>query len=144
MALFGVRPSVQSGLPEVKNLSYPATTVFAIFVLDKLVDFSISGLAMTLVGHFAIFRPNINVVRNFIRRKWVLKGQVDVAALPRGFFSFAFNNEEDLKKVLCEGPWISGKSTLALQKWAPNLPLDDSFFVVAPVWMCLPGLPLEF
>ncbi|XP_059066162.1 uncharacterized protein LOC131857518 [Cryptomeria japonica] len=49
-ALFGVRPLVKSGLPEVKNISNPATEVFAISVLDKLVDFIVFGLAMTLVG----------------------------------------------------------------------------------------------
>lgn len=123
-SLFGVKLLVKSGLPKVSNISDPIIGVVAIFVLDKLVDLIVSGLAMTLVRRFAGFRPNIDVVRNLIRRKWVLKGQVDVAALPRGFFSFAFNSDEDMNKALCEGPWMFGKSTLALQKWAPNLSLD--------------------
>lgn len=79
---------MKSGLPKVKNISDPTIGVFAISVMDKLVDFTVSVLAMTLVGRFVGFRPNIDVVRNFIRRKWILKGQVDVAALPRGFFPF--------------------------------------------------------
>lgn len=83
-SLFGVRPLVKSGLPEVKYISDPVTGVVAIYIPYKLVDLTVSGLAMTLVGRFAGFRPNIDVVRNFMR-KWVLKGQVDVAALPRVF-----------------------------------------------------------
>lgn len=79
---------MKSGLPKVKNISDPMKGVFAISVPDKLVDFTVSSLAMTLVGRFVGFRPNIDVVRNFIRRNWVLKGQVDVGASPRGFFPF--------------------------------------------------------
>lgn len=99
-----MKPLDKSGLPEVTNISDPVSGLVAISVLDKLVDLTVAGLTMTLVGRFSGFRPNIDVVRNFIRRKWILKGQVDVAALPRGFFSFAFNSEEDMNKALCEGP----------------------------------------
>lgn len=49
-SLFGVKPLVKSGLPEVTNISDPASGQFAIFVLDKVVDMTISGLSMTLVG----------------------------------------------------------------------------------------------
>lgn len=48
-----------------------------------------------------------------------------------------------MNKALCEGPWMFGKSSLALQKWALNLILDESFFVSALVWMCLLSLSLE-
>lgn len=49
-----------------------------------------------------------------------------------------------MNKVLCEGLWMFCNSNLALQNWAPNLPLDESFFVSAPMWTRLPGLPLKF
>ncbi|XP_059077887.1 uncharacterized protein LOC131876486 [Cryptomeria japonica] len=52
-SLFGVRPLEKSGLPEVKNIFDPMTGVVAISVPDKLVDLTVSGLAMTLVGRFA-------------------------------------------------------------------------------------------
>lgn len=49
-SLFGVKPLVKSGLPEVTNISDPVSSLVAIFVLDKVVDMTIAGISMTLVG----------------------------------------------------------------------------------------------
>lgn len=101
-------------------------------------------MASTLIGKFTGPRPNIDLVRAFTFQKWKLKGQMDVAAMPKGFFSFVFSNGEDLTKVLCDGPWMMGKSSLSLQKWSTNLDYNESSFISAPVWVRLPGLPLEY
>lgn len=73
-----------------------------------------------------------------------MKGQVDVSALSRGLFVLSFSYGEDLEMILSGGPWMFGKSSLSLRKWSPNMELNDFFFESAPVWMRLPGLPLEF
>lgn len=49
-SLFRVKPLVKSRLSEVTNISDPTTGQFALFVLDKVVDMTVSGLFMTLVG----------------------------------------------------------------------------------------------
>ena len=59
-------------------------------------------------------RPNIDVVRSFIKKKWALKGQVLVTAMAKGFLSFEFTYMEDLSNILCEGQWVVGHSTLVL------------------------------
>ncbi|GLJ49292.1 hypothetical protein SUGI_1041820 [Cryptomeria japonica] len=63
--------------------------------------------------------------------------------MPKGALSLAFSCKEDMSRVLCDGPWLIGKATLALQKWAPKMALNESFFVQAPVWVRFPWLPLE-
>ncbi|GLJ21329.1 hypothetical protein SUGI_0392200 [Cryptomeria japonica] len=100
-------------------------------------------MEMTLVGKYFCPRLNIDVVM-FANRKWALKGQVEITAMSKGALSLAFACKEDMSRVLCDGPWLIGKSMLALKKWAPNMDLNESFFVQAPVWVRLQGLPLEF
>ena len=64
--------------------------------------------------------------------------------MAKGYLSFCFSCDEDKRDILCSSPWVMGKHTLLLQKWAPNLySLDDSA-IQAPVWVKLHGLPLEF
>ncbi|XP_059073640.1 uncharacterized protein LOC131874332 [Cryptomeria japonica] len=99
---------------------------------------------MTLVGNFLGSRPNIDIVRAFAKHKWALKGQVEITTMSKGALSLAFSCKEDMSRVLCDGPWLIGKSTLALKKWAPKMDLNESCFVQAPVWVRLSGLPLEF
>ena len=98
----------------------------------------------TLVGQFIGARPNIDDVRSFVRKKWSLKGQVDVSALAKGCLSFCFSYEEDKRDILCSSPWVMGRHTLVLQKWSPNLYAMDDFSIQALVWVHLLGFPLEF
>ena len=57
-----------------------------------------------MVGWFLGARPNIEVVRTFVRSEWALKGQVDIAALAKRFLSFGFSCEEDKHAILYNGP----------------------------------------
>ncbi|GLJ06585.1 hypothetical protein SUGI_0042510 [Cryptomeria japonica] len=100
-------------------------------------------MALTLVGKFLGPRSNIDVVRVFGKSKWVLKGQVEVTTMSKVVLSMSFSCEEDMSRVLCDSPWLIGKSMLSLQKWSPKMDLNESFFVQAPVWVRLSSLPLE-
>lgn len=101
-------------------------------------------LELSLVGKFSDPRPNIDLVRFFMSKRWKLKGRVEVSTLLRGFFSFAFSCVEDVPMILCGGPWVVGRSTLTLKKWVPNMDMSDAFFKIALVWVRLPELPLEY
>ena len=78
-----------------------------------------------------------------VKQKWVIRGDVDIAPMSNGFFSFIFNCKEDLNMVLCGGPWSFGKSTLTIKKWEPNMDLSNAFFLTTAIWVRLPSLPLE-
>ncbi|XP_057867841.2 uncharacterized protein LOC131075066 [Cryptomeria japonica] len=111
---------------------------------QQVIDHNISVMALSFVGKFMGVRPNIDVVRSFIKRRWHLKLQTEITAMAKVFFSFTFSCEEDLSDVLCGGPWVIGKTSLDLKCWSPNLDLNDGIFCSAPVWVRLPSFPLKF
>ena len=114
------------------------------FILDPLVKFSMSSMEFTLVGKFLGARPDLVTLRKMVKGKWAIQGEVDIAPMSNGFFSFLFNCKEDLNMVLCGGPWSFGKCSLTIKKWEPNMDLSYSFFLTTPIWARLSGLPLEF
>ncbi|XP_059074990.1 uncharacterized protein LOC131875008 [Cryptomeria japonica] len=142
--LFGTRPSGKSSLPPVQNILDPTGGKFSISIPDLVLDHNISSMSNSLVGKFMGPCPNIEVVRAYVKRKWALKGNVEISALPKGLLSFAFSCEEDKIRILCGNPWLARKIALVLQKWHPNLNMSEYLLVQVPVWVKLPGLPLEF
>ena len=104
-------------------------------ISDEIVDHSIASMASTLVGKFVGQRPNIDVFRDFARKKWHLKGQVPITAMAKGFLAFDFSCKEDMSHVLSESPWSFGRSSLILQKWFSKMDLNESFFQQASVWV---------
>ncbi|XP_059078070.1 uncharacterized protein LOC131876644 [Cryptomeria japonica] len=111
---------------------------------DSMIDHNIYMMALIMVGKFMGFKPNIEVVRAFVRKKWKLKGQVEVSAMSKEFFSFSFSCEKYIATILCGGPWVIDKPFMALKKWTPNLDLSSTHFEVVLVWLWLPGLPLKY
>ncbi|XP_059076809.1 uncharacterized protein LOC131876053 [Cryptomeria japonica] len=101
-------------------------------------------MSSSLMGKFMGPRPNIEVVRAYVKRKWALKGNVEILALPKGLLTFSFSCEEDKIKILYGRTWLVGKTALVLQKWHLNLNMSESLLVQVPVWVKLPGLPLEY
>ncbi|XP_057871276.2 uncharacterized protein LOC131077740 [Cryptomeria japonica] len=98
---------------------------------------------LVLVGKFAGPHPNIEAVRAWVSRKWKGKGQIDLVSMAGGFFSFSFSCEEYLQSFLVGGPWMLGKASLALKKWEPRFNPKDWEYNEAPIWVILPGLPME-
>ncbi|XP_059066122.1 LRR receptor-like serine/threonine-protein kinase GSO2 [Cryptomeria japonica] len=116
-SLFSVKSSGKSLLPPVRNISDPEKGRFSIEIPNLVIEHNINFMAMTLVGNFLGLRPNIDIVKAFAKCKWVLKGQVEITAMSKGVLSLAFSCKEDMSRVLSDGPWLIGKSMLALQKW---------------------------
>ena len=73
-SLFSFKPKGKSSFLAVKVILDMSDGSCAIAILDELVDHSIAAMASTLVGKFIGPRPNIDVVKDFIKKKWVLKG----------------------------------------------------------------------
>ncbi|GLJ44722.1 hypothetical protein SUGI_0940410 [Cryptomeria japonica] len=110
---------------------------------DNLMDKITSSLHLEIVGRFFSFRPSIDMVRRWAKSHWKLKGSVEVSAMPGGLFLFKFNTDEDLIYVL-SGSWAYGKHFLTMAKWKPGFDPSAELNRMAPVWVRLPGLPLEF
>ncbi|XP_059064150.1 uncharacterized protein LOC131856394 [Cryptomeria japonica] len=83
------------------------------------------------------------MVRQWAKSCWKLKGCLEVSAMPGGLFLFKFNTDEDLMYVLL-GSWAYGKHFLTMDKWKPSFDPSTELNRMAPVWVRLLGLPLEF
>ncbi|XP_077228658.1 uncharacterized protein LOC143861658 [Tasmannia lanceolata] len=97
-----------------------------------------------LVGYFLGRKPYYVALREFLSRKWKIKGDFQLYAFHSGFFLFQFSNEEDCTSVL-ESPSLtySGR-ILILQRWAPGSELERIKLSSILVWVKLPGLHLKF
>ncbi|GLJ42409.1 hypothetical protein SUGI_0878830 [Cryptomeria japonica] len=112
-------------------------------VLDSLHVDSTSWLGSSLVGRFCGNHPNIDTVKKWIHRIWKISGKVKISTMLNSYFHFLFSCQEDNSRILYEGPWFLGSNSLCLQNWSPGFnPWEDK--LLFPIWVQLPGLPLEF
>ncbi|GKB83474.1 ATPase, F1/V1/A1 complex, alpha/beta subunit [Tanacetum coccineum] len=56
---------------------------------------------------------------------------------------FKFKNEEDMEKVIEQGPWIVNHKPLFVQKWDPTIGLEKTEETKIPLWAKLKNIPLE-
>ena len=102
-SLFQINPSGKSIFLNITIISKLSKGVYNISISDSLIDHSVKGVALILVGILFGYWPHIDMVRSFIKRKWYLKVWVEVVARMKGFFSFEFSNEKDFSNILCGG-----------------------------------------
>ena len=76
LLLFGVKPIGKCSFPPIKFLPKKQKGSCAISIPDELVEHRIAVMASTLVGKFIGPRPNIDILRSFIKKKWALNRQV--------------------------------------------------------------------
>nr|KYP56016.1 hypothetical protein KK1_002243 [Cajanus cajan] len=67
-----------------------------------------------------------------------------VIHLGRGYFDFAFQNNEDLRIILVAGSWSLNPRILRLTTWKPDFNPRIQRNTVAQVWTCILDLPLEY
>ncbi|XP_059064991.1 uncharacterized protein LOC131857021 [Cryptomeria japonica] len=110
---------------------------------DNIMDNIASSLHLCLVGRFLAFIPTIDMVRRWVGSKWKIKGSVSNSVMSGGLFLFRFTAEEDFVYIMSSS-WSYGKHCLALSKWKSGFDPNTDLLRLAPVWITLSGLPLEF
>ena len=73
-SLFGRMVGGKSYFPLVTSKSYQEKSEFQIFIVDSIVDYSISTMDFTLFGKFLGAHPEVDGLRNMVKRKWALYG----------------------------------------------------------------------
>lgn len=127
MAVDDVSPG---GFPEIK-------------VSDKeLAEWS-KEWAKTLVVNVLGKKVNYRMIENKAKRDWARLGGVKVIDMPRGFFAVHFEQDEDYKHALFEGPWMIADHYLLVQRWRPNFLNSAKRESKVAVWVRIPELPLE-
>lgn len=74
VSLFGIKPNGKSSFPLVTVSLESGLGSVSITVLDLIGNHNISLMSLSLVGKFMGPRPNIKMVKEFVKRKWHLKG----------------------------------------------------------------------
>jgi hypothetical protein len=60
----------------------------------------------TLVVKVLGKRVNFHVLENKLKRSWTKNGVIQIIDMHDGYYQVIFNNEEDYKHALFEGPWM--------------------------------------
>ncbi|XP_077231897.1 uncharacterized protein LOC143865141 [Tasmannia lanceolata] len=97
----------------------------------------------SLVGYFIGRKPYFVNIRENLLKKWKIKGDLQVFTLNKGNL-FQFSCGEDSNYVLESCDHSYGGRPLILRKWSPDTPLEKLNLTSVPIWIRLPGLPLQF
>ncbi|KAI7998176.1 Uncharacterized protein LOK49_LG10G01282 [Camellia lanceoleosa] len=79
-----------------------------------------------------------------IKALWKPTGAIVGLDLGNHFYIIKFLNDEDLSKVLNEGPWFIGAHFIAVRKWELEFQATHFCTHSTVVWARLTGLPIEF
>lgn len=115
-----------------------------LMIPQVIIDYEAEKKKNCLVGRFVGIRPNLDLIRNWIKEKWKTTGQVDLIVMPKEFLMFRFANTDDMRMVMELGPWFLGRKGLVLKKWHVGFRPEKENFNIVPVWMNLPNLPSTF
>jgi hypothetical protein len=97
-----------------------------------------------LIGKFTGLWPSPKTVEAWMDDRWklLIKGNVSLFAVGRGFFVFGFASKEDCDLVFRSGPYFMGSRGLFLAPWTLDFN-PEAEITAAPVWVRLPHLPLH-
>lgn len=98
-----------------------------------------------VVGRARGRKFSVERLREWIGAEWgkELKEMPVVKILTRGWFMLKFNNAEAVNWVLGK-TWSIGSTPVLMKRWNPLFDPSRENLTYGPVWVRLPGLPLEF
>nr|GEV73506.1 zinc knuckle CX2CX4HX4C [Tanacetum cinerariifolium] len=102
---------------------------------DKIIELGSKKWNLTVCGQFIGCSMGFNEARYHIRRMWSRLGLRDVIA--NGVFYFKFQDEEGIKKVIKNGPWMVYNKPMVVQKWNINICFDKAKPKKMHIWVKL-------
>lgn len=98
-----------------------------------------------LVGHVQGRAYSAKRLSQWVKEVWggVLFDLPEVHALPRGWFSLHFSKESHTNLVLARY-WHIEMAPILLKRWSPLFDPEHEQIGAGPIWVRLPGLPLQF
>lgn len=90
-------------------------------------------------------RTDTTSLRDKLDWVWKLNGHIQLAPMGNNFFILNFDLLEDRWRALLHGPCIIFGHFISIRTWVPRFsPTTASKDVFSPIWIKLPGLPIEF
>ncbi|GJS99828.1 RNA-directed DNA polymerase, eukaryota, reverse transcriptase zinc-binding domain protein [Tanacetum coccineum] len=109
---------------------------------DELIELGSKKWSLIVYGQFIGCSIGFNEARYHIRMMWNKFGLRDVIA-KNGVFYFKFQDEEGIKEVINNGPWMVNNKPLAVQKWSIDMCLNKVEPKKIPVWVKMRNVPME-
>ncbi|XP_043717831.1 uncharacterized protein LOC122665759 [Telopea speciosissima] len=131
--------------PTLVELKKPASYFGepAVFFSVEEVELSEIPFSTTLVAKCSYGRPSLSDVKEFLKKTFFLQGDVIVSSWDKRHLLFKFSNHSDFVRVwLKEQIHVRG-FLLRFLKWSSGFMAGWESPVV-PIWVSLPGLPINF
>ncbi|GKB02069.1 RNA-directed DNA polymerase, eukaryota, reverse transcriptase zinc-binding domain protein [Tanacetum coccineum] len=110
---------------------------------EELVREGYEKWKLTVCGYFVGCKMHINVLKYNIRRMWTRYGLKDIVVDADEMCFFKFKNEDGMKYIIDQSPWIVNGKPLIVQKWDPEVVIEKETPCKIPVWIRLYNVPLE-
>ncbi|XP_070672073.1 uncharacterized protein [Malus domestica] len=111
--------------------------------LEKSLELSIMEHGVKLVGA-ALVNRNLNKwgVRNILRSSWKELGEVDVKWVQENTSIITVRDESTTAKILNQVPWLVMKQNFSVNRWHPELALEEIKMEMVPFWVQIHGVLL--
>ena len=80
-------------------------------------------------------------VMNIINSVWKTSQKFKQVRVSKNLYSFAFDSEEYMLKILERSPWSIMNYSVVLKKWDKSLYVDELMFNDIDLWVRVSGLP---
>ncbi|GJZ46988.1 RNA-directed DNA polymerase, eukaryota, reverse transcriptase zinc-binding domain protein [Tanacetum coccineum] len=98
---------------------------------------------LTVCGYFFGCKMHVNVLKYNIRRMWTRFGLEDIVVDSDEMCYFKFKDEEGMKYIIDQSPWIVNGKHLNVQKWDPEVVIEKETPCKIHVWIRLYNVPLK-
>lgn len=85
----------------------------------------------------------VHRLQHIIDANWILLGDVTVRSKHHNFFLLEFSEVEDMEFMLANGPWSVQNCLLILEKWCPNMTINNLKVEGLDLWFKFSGVPFD-
>ncbi|XP_019252654.1 PREDICTED: uncharacterized protein LOC109231445 [Nicotiana attenuata] len=97
----------------------------------------------TLIGYVLGGNPSFKEMLKFVYGVWNTVTTPTVLLHDDGYFIFKFEYLEDKNLIMQNGPYTFNSRPMVLKDWDPNFQMKDESMRIVPIWINLPGLPIQ-
>ncbi|XP_075085004.1 uncharacterized protein LOC142168244 [Nicotiana tabacum] len=88
-------------------------------------------------------KPRYNYIHRYINQMWNTVTMPELYSHDDGYFMVRFHSMTDMKKLLCDGPYIVNNRPMIMKQWSPQFDFDAEFLTEIPLWVRFPKLPMN-
>jgi hypothetical protein len=109
--------------------------------MDRVLDFS----ERAVVGRVRGKNLGMAFLKGWVNKTWLpeLSKMPHIRLLTRGWFAFIFSSSEEVDWVL-KKVWCFADTPTLLKRWTPTFDAKREIIDEDPIWVRLPGLPMQY